>query len=235
MKYTLAFTTYNSFEYMKRQLDRDYFNLSDGILDEIVIQDDCSSDYARLRPFETPNVRIFQNSARLLPLLSRVELIKNCKNEWIILMDSDNFLTPKSFSYLKNLTPNSGTIYAPGLGYPNFDFKSQYSDVNVDLSLAANRVGQPGTNWMNVLLNTGNYLIPKSEYLSVSTMIDPNLPVCPCEVLYFNYLWLKSGRSIFCAADYEYIHTQRPDSFYSTYCADTRLPESVYELYYKHK
>jgi len=105
----------------------------------------------------------------------------------------------------------------------------------IDMKMAAERIGVPGVNWINVLLNTSNYLIPRLEFLEVAKHIDPNLPVCPCEVLYFNYLWLKSGRRIFCNKDYEYDHGIREDSFYRTYCADSRLPESLYQLYYQHR
>jgi Glycosyl transferase family 2 len=235
MSYTLAFTTYNSYQYIEQQLEKNYFEMSEGLIDEIVIQDDFTEDFAKLKPRETENIKIFQNSKRLLPLLGRVNLLNNCKNEWVLLMDSDNFLTQKSFESLKPLTPEPGVIYMPGFAHPDFDFRSQYPDTFIDLKLAANRVGQPGVNWINVLLNTGNYLVPKTEYLEVAKTIDPNLPVCPCEVLYFNYLWLKAGKKFFCKSDYEYNHTQRPDSFYMSYCADTRLPDSIYELYYQYK
>ena len=235
MNYTLAFTTYNSFQYIEQQLEKNYFDMSEGLIDEIVIQDDFTEDFAKLKPRETENIKVFQNPKRLLPLLGRVNLLNNCKNEWVLLMDSDNFLTQKSFESLNSLTPEPGIIYMPGFAHPNFDFRSQYPDTFIDLKLAANRVGQPGVNWINVLLNTGNYLVPKTEYLEVAKTIDPNLPVCPCEVLYFNYLWLKAGKKFFCKSDYEYKHTQRPDSFYMSYCADTRLPDLIYELYYQHK
>jgi glycosyltransferase involved in cell wall biosynthesis len=235
MKFTLAFTTYNSYQFIEQQLSKDYFAMSEGLIDEIVIQDDFSDDFLKLKTKETENIKIYQNSKRLLPLLSRPELLKNCKNEWVLLMDSDNFLTTKSFNSLKTIVPQPGVIYMPGFAEPDFNFRSQYPDTFIDLKLAANRVGQPGANWMNVLLNTGNYLVPKREYLEVVKTIDPTLLVCPCEVLYFNYLWLKAGKKLFCKSDYEYFHTQRPDSFYRTYCADTRLPDSLYELYYQYR
>lgn len=235
MKYTLAFTTYNSADYIERQLSNDFFAMSSGLVDEIVIQDDCSEDYNKLKSKETENIKIYQNSKRMLPLLGRVEMLKNCKNDWVLLMDSDNFLTQKSFDALNSFIPEPGVIYMPGFAHPDFDFRSQYPDTFIDLKLAANRVGQPGVNWINVLLNTGNYLVPRLEYLEVSKTIDPQLPACPCEVLYFNYLWLKAGKRFYCKSDYEYIHTQRDDSFYRTYCADRRLPDSIYELYYLHR
>lgn len=235
MNYSIAFTTYNSAQYIEQQLSQDYFKMSSGLVDEIVIQDDFTEDYNKLKPYETESIKFFQNPKRLLPLLSRVEMLKNCKNDWVLLMDSDNFLTQKSFDSLNSFIPEPSIIYMPGFAHPEFDFKSQYPDTFIDIKLAANRVGQPGVNWINVLLNTGNYLVPRLEYIEVAKTIDSQLPVCPCEVLYFNYLWLKAGKRFFCKSDYEYNHTQRPDSFYRTHCADTRLPDSIYEMYYQHR
>lgn len=235
MNFTLAFTTYNSAQYMIRQLEKDYFSMSGGLINQIVIQDDYTDDYNALLKFQTERIHIHQNPQRLLPLQGRVNLLNNCKNDWVILMDSDNFLTEKSFTALNNITPQSGTIYSPGFAYPDFDFKSQYADTTIDLNLAANRIGIPGVNWINVLLNTGNYLVPRLEYIEVAKNIDPNLPVHPCEVLYYNYLWLRSGRKIFCKANYEYEHGLREDSFYRTHSSIPNLENMLYSMYQQHR
>lgn len=232
MNYTLAFTTYNSADYIIQQLKKDYFKMSNGLVDEIIIQDDFTNDFNMLKPYETDNIKIYQNPSHLFPLLGRVHMLNNCKNDWVLLMDCDNFLSEKSFEVLHSFIPQAGNIYAPGFAYPDFNFRSQYADTLIDFKLAATRLGAPGLNWMNVLLNTGNYLVPRLEYLQVATEIDSTLPVHPCEVLYFNYLWLKSGRNIFCKADYEYEHGLRADSFYRTYCAHPGLPDIIYQMYY---
>ena len=150
-------------------------------------------------------------------------------------MDSDNFLTEKSFAALADITPQLGMIYSPGFAHPDFDFKSQYADTTIDLNLAANRIGVPGVNWINVLLNTGNYLVPRLEYIEVAKNIDLNLPVHPCEVLYYNYLWLRSGRKIFCKASYEYEHGLREDSFYRTHSSIPNLENMLYGMYQQHR
>lgn len=234
MKFSLAFTTYNSANYMLKQLEQDYFNMSSGLIDEIVIQDDFTVDYDILLKHQADNIHVFQNSHHTFPLLSRVNLLNNCKNDWVLLMDSDNFLTKASFDTLNSFVPQQGIIYVPGFAHPSFNFREQYGDTMIDLKLAAARVGQPGLNWMDVLLNTGNFLVPRKEYLEVAKSIDSSLPVHPCEVLYFNYLWLKSGRTLYCNKDYEYIHSLRDDSFYRTHCSDTRLPHSIYQMYHSH-
>ncbi len=236
MKVSLAFTTYNSANYMLQQLERDYFSMSGGLVDEIVIQDDFTDDYNILKEKETERIKVFQNPHHTFPLLSRVNLLNNCNNDWVILMDSDNFLLEKSFEAIKGLNLTAGTIFVPGFAYPAFDFRSQYSDTIIDLNLAANRVSQPGVNWMDVLLNTGNFLVPRKEYLEVAKDIDPSFSACPYEVIYFNYLWLKSGRTIFCSKDYEYEHSLRDDSFWRTHSGHTgHLIDQINRMYLQHR
>ena len=235
MNFTLAITTYNSADFMLRQLEQDYFTMSKGLIDEIVIQDDCTDDYKILLEKQTDNIKVFQNSHHTYPLLGRVNLLNNCKNDWVILMDSDNFLNEKSFEVLNSFTPKPGTIYVPGFAHPDYNFKSQYGNTTIDLKLAAERVGQPGVNWMDVLLNTGNFLVPRKEYLEVAKDIDPYFSPCPHEVVYFNYLWLRSGRTLYCNKDYEYIHTQRDDSFWRTLSPTTgHMIQQIYQMYHQH-
>jgi len=236
MNYSLAFTTYNSAEYMLRQLEKDYFKMSGGLVDEIVIQDDFTNDYNILIEKQTEKIKVFQNPKHTYPLLGRVNLLNNCKNDWVILMDSDNFLNEKSFETLNSFTPESGTIYVPGFAHPEFNFRSQYGDTTIDLKLAAERLGQPGVNWMDVLLNTGNFLVPRKEYLEVAKDIDPYFSACPYEVIYFNYLWLKSGRVLYCNKDYEYEHGIRSDSFWRTLSPYTgHMSQQINQMYYQHR
>jgi hypothetical protein len=81
MNISLSFLNYNSYDYIIKQISLDYFTISNGIIDEIIIQDDCSDDFTKLKSLETNNIKIFQNSKRLRPLLSRLESIKNKFNE----------------------------------------------------------------------------------------------------------------------------------------------------------
>ena len=236
MNYSLGFTTYNSASYIERQLDKDYFKMSGGLVDEIVIQDDFTEEYNLLKKYESDKIKVRQNPQHLYPLLGRPHLLNNCKNDWVLLMDSDNFLNEKTFEALHSFTPEPGTIYMPGFAWPEFDFRSQYPDTFIDLKVAANRVNIPGVNWMNVLLNTSNYLVPRKEFLEVAKDIDPSYAACPFEVIYFNYLWLKSGRRFFCKSNYEYVHGLRDDSFYRTHGGHTgHLLEKIYKMYESHR
>lgn len=213
MNYSLAFTTYNSYNYIVKQLEQNYFEMSDGRIDEIVIQDDCSKDYELLQPFVSSSVKVFQNQKNLSPLLSRIELIKNCKNERILLMDSDNFLDKNSFEKINKIEPKEDVIYCPDFARPNFQFK-EFSDVVIDLAFAKQHLTEIG---MQIFLNTGNYFIPKNKYLEVAQNIDESFAYFTVDVIYFNCLWLKAGNKLHCVKDYEYNHTMRDDSYYMTH------------------
>jgi glycosyltransferase involved in cell wall biosynthesis len=213
MNYSLAFTTYNSYSYIVKQLEQNYFEMSDHRIDEIVIQDDCSSDYELLQQHTNAKIKVFQNPKNLSPLLSRVNLVTNCKNERVLLMDSDNFLDVGSFRKINNIVPQEHVIYCPDYARPNFQFK-EFSDKEIDLAFAKQHLNEIG---MQIFLNTGNYFVPRSKYLEVAQQIDPKFAYYTVDVIYFNCLWLKSGNKLQCVKDYEYNHTMRGDSYYATH------------------
>jgi|688.fasta_scaffold120745_5 glycosyltransferase involved in cell wall biosynthesis len=211
MKISLAFTTYNSYSYIMKQLDRDFFTMSEGLIDEIVIQDDCSEDYDLLKPHECENIRLFKNEKNLSPLLSRVNLVNNCKNDWVLLMDSDNFLEKNCFDKIKELELNDEVTYCPDFARPNFGFKV-FSNVLMDMEFVKPKI--PNLD-MQIFLNTGNFLINRNNYLKVAEKIDESFAHWAVDVIYFNYLWLSSGYKLFCIKDYEYDHTLRGDSYWA--------------------
>jgi hypothetical protein len=220
MNVSLGFLNYNSFLYIEKQLQKDYFNLSNGVINEIIIQDDCSEDdFEKLKKIETQNIKVFKNEKRIKPLLGRINLVNNCNNDWVLLMDSDNFLDKKSFDSLFNndIIFNSNTIYAPDFARPKFNYKA-ISNFNLDLNIVKNNF-----NYLICFLNIGNYLIPKKEYLNIAKKIDKKFSEYTMEVLYYNYLWLSSGNLIKCVKDYEYDHTMRDDCF--SYANDKNFNE----------
>jgi hypothetical protein len=215
IKYSLAFMTYKSSSYIKQQLDRNYFELSDGLIDEIVIQDDFTEDYNILKPLETNNIKVFQNPEHMYPLTGRINLLNNCKNDWVLLMDSDNFLDKNSFNALRNIDLRTDTIYCPSFSRPNFSYK-EFSNNFVDYNFAVTKV-QQRVPLFCVLLNTGNYLVPKKTYLEIAKQIDNCYSGYTIDVIYYNYLWLKNKNYLYILDSYEYDHTSRPDSFWCTH------------------
>jgi glycosyltransferase involved in cell wall biosynthesis len=216
-KITIGITTYFSYDWVVKQLNLNYLDALKEIVDEIVIQDDCSDDYEKLKQYESLNIKVFRNQQNLSPLLNRIELLKNCKNDWVLLMDSDNTIKFKSECGLDwvnvvkgfNLN-NKSVIYSPGFkthpGYVNIMEK------DMDLNFFKKHIDDPGY-YLKMLGNTGNYLVPRDKYLEVSSQIDNKYCHYIGEVLYFNYLWLKNGNTIQCKDDFEYNHVIRQDGY----------------------
>lgn len=225
MSVSLAFTTYFSAEYIKKQLALDFFSLSDGWIDEIVIQDDFSTDYDLLQKYQSEKVRLFRNPSNISPLLSRPRLLSNCKNDWVFLMDSDNFLNKECISALKKLELNKDTIYCPSFARPNFKY-GRLSGKTWGLSDIKSTFNSSETQ---TFLNTGNYLVPRNEYIEVSKQIDPQFCHFTVDVVYLNYLWLNSGKKLQCISEFEYDHTLRGDSYYMTHSG--RSGEKLNQVY----
>lgn len=228
MKYSLAFTTYNSSKYIISQIERNYFEMSNNRVDEIIIQDDFSEDYSILQKCIQPNIKIFQNEKNLSPLLSRINLLQNCSNDYVLLMDSDNFLDKRSFDKINNLKFEENVIFCADWARPYFNFK-QFSDIEMDLEFVKKHIED--TN-LKILLNTGNYFVPRKRYLEISQLIDPSFAYFTVDVIYFNYLWLKENNKLKCVKDYEYDHTFRNDSYYMTNCLQSEYKlKEVIQLY----
>lgn len=215
MNFTLSFTTYKSANYILRQFCADHFSISRQLVNEIVIRDDCTSDYQILKNFKSKNIKVFSNEHNLSSLLNRPVLVNDCSNDWVLLMDADNYLDARSYSSLQRLISlplDINTIYCPDFARPRFSYK-YFSNMIIDRAFARDNFHRED---LRVLLNTGNYLIPKQGYLEVSKLIDPTMAGFTCDTVYFNYLWLSSGRKIHCVDGFEYDHTSRDDSFWMT-------------------
>ena len=158
MNISLAFTTYKSDQYIINQLNRDFFSQSGGWIDEIIIRDDFSDDYEKLKKFENDRTKIFRNDSNIGPLLSRPKLVENCKNDWVLLMDSDNYLNQECLNVLKNIELKDDTIYCPCFAMPRFNFPTVTGKT---LTLMDIKPLFPALE-VQIFLNTGNYLVPKT-------------------------------------------------------------------------
>jgi hypothetical protein len=231
MNISLTFLNYNSIDYIEQQLSRNYIELTNNLIDEILILDDCSdnNEYERLLTFQTKSIKVFRNEKNLKPLLSRVNIVKQCKNDFVLLMDSDNFIDIKS---LLNFIANekllhSNIIYCPDFARPNFNYK-QLSDKIIDIVFARQYIG-----YICCFLNTGNYLVHKNTYLEVANKIDNHYADYIMEVLYFNFLWLSSGNYLKCVNNFEYDHGMRA-SCYSNTGKNDNIISDIFHLYQNH-
>ena len=211
IKFSLALTTYNRADRLISFVQK-YETYDD--LDEILITDDCSSDYEAFKK-ETwaPKIRVEQNQINLGAYHNKLKTISRTKNNWVLLFDSDNFFEKSFLDVLQeenNKTPlDENIIYCPSGALPNFDY-SHLSDLIVDKS-----------NWNefhkkeNCFINTGNICLSRKaiNFLLENVKNDPiQTPFVECK--YMNYLFVKNGFKLKVVKNLAYNHAISHDSFY---------------------
>src|ERR1700749_313615 len=198
--YSLCITTYN-----RHDLTIDSFLdvLYDDRISEIVIVDDFSDPkiYTTLSVmiegvregggYKTgyhKKLKLYRNDENLGMSRNKAKAIELATNDWCIIFDSDNRLPTSYIDAIPNyLKPQ--TIYAPAYARPQFDYR-QLAGITYDSDKIAKSIHKPGVEMM---LNTCNYLVNREEYLQV---YEYNPAMKGTDTIWFNYLWLRSGRKI---------------------------------------
>lgn len=208
MKLSLAITTYNRFELLFQSFEK---VLNDDGIDDIVILDDCSNHdifnkcIKKVEEIGSEKIRLIRQSSNRGMSMNKRDAVAYCKNEWVILLDSDNVIDS---SYLDALTIESGMdlfpvakqfIFCPFFAAPNFNYKS-YEGLWIDAVEAKRIIKEP---MGECLFNTCNYVVNKEAYL---TIYEHNPAMKGTDTIYFNYLWLKAGGFFYVVPGMEYFH-----------------------------
>lgn len=215
LKLSLCITNYNRTTMLLESFAQ---VIEDSRIDEIIICDDGSNGETtmyltnilldripmfywnkfKFRVHPRNNVGMYENKKRAIEYAS---------NDWCILFDSDNILTPAYIDafeeHNKGATFNS-TIYCPEFAKPRFDYR-KYSTMDnnckfYDYTQVQKFIGEP---MFNCLLNTCNYIVNKNCYLEVW---EPYAEAGAADSIYFMYLWLKRGWDIHVVKDMQYEH-----------------------------
>lgn len=202
MKLSLAITTFNRYELTVESFAQ---VMDDPRIDDIVILDDCSTDgsYEKLRDHFNGNekVRVIRQAQNRGMGQNKADAVAHCKNEWVILWDSDNILAGDYLDALQKVLPNSikHNILCPEFARPQFDYRKFSGKLFFQDNaheLVSDKMG-------NCLLNTCNYVVPRDFYLQV---FKPNPEVKGSDTLWFNYLWLKSLKWFYIVPGMQYYH-----------------------------
>lgn len=211
-------------QYLPKYLEMDLIN-------EIVISDENGNDAAKIREAfpDNPKLRIFVNESCLGPLLNKVRVCSHASNEWIALIDSDNFADQDYFIAAKDYldkhisVDQKNIILAPCRGNPDFNWTHLTGFIYKMGSFVENRRIEeqirlyPSAGHSSTLMNTGNYIINKYLIDNIDFSKDPNIPKTdPCDVIYFNKtLFEKLDMNLHVVPNMEYTHSIHPDSIYS--------------------
>jgi glycosyltransferase involved in cell wall biosynthesis len=204
---SLCITNYNRTDKVIRAFEQ---VVNDDRISEIIIVDDCShishfQELVRLTDPFGPKVKIYRNSENLGMSLNKVESIKKASNDWCILFDSDNIIDSSYLDALFHILtseenkPNDDIIFCPDFAKPQFNYECYsgklFSFFSIKPFLHESEMG--------CLLNTCNYVVNKKSYLDV---FDFNPEIMGTDTLWFNYLWLKSGRGFYVVRGMQYQH-----------------------------
>ena len=199
-----------------RTLHKTLYNiLNDNRVDEILIVDDHSNQesFIFLQKFvkriSNAKIKVIRNNANLGVYKNKIHAVKQAKNDWLILLDSDNTITNEYLDTIFLIKEwKSDTIYAPAFGWPlinNTGISNKTYTIDGIKTLLIHQSKE-----IKQFLNLGNFFINKNEfYNSVKnyTHINPSAS----DVIFTNYLWLSQNKKIN-ILDCRYVHRVNPDS-----------------------
>jgi glycosyltransferase involved in cell wall biosynthesis len=182
-------------------------------VDEVVIVDDHSDTgfYKTLqfmvdRINSKKKIRLYQNPVNLGCYHNKRAAVAAAKNDWVILLDSDNTIDNSYIDSIPNISIAT-TIYAPVFARPTFDFRQYAGKVLTKGNIAA-LIDKP---WISTALNAMNYCVNKFEYLAVW---EPREDPLVCDSLLQNYNFISNGGHFYFCTGMEYDHLIHDGSHY---------------------
>ena len=228
--FSLCIATFERFDhflvnYLPKYIENEY-------IDEIVITDETGNDVDKIieKFGDNPKLKLIKNESRLGPFFNKRKACLNAKNDWIALIDSDNFADKEYFriakTYLEDnsLVDKKNIVLAPSKAKPNFDYSHLSGFVyKIGDFLKNNEMEKKLINSYNVgsntLMNTGNYIINKYLFdnLDLTNEKDNVSRSSACDVIYFNTLLFEQlDLNLHIVPGLEYEHVVHNGSVYTT-------------------
>jgi len=199
MYFTLCIPTMNRFDrFLSKNLS---LYLQNELINEIIICDEIGTDVEKIRlAFDNPKLKLFINESKLGPFMNKLKCCKLATNEWIALIDSDNFAGNEYFgvaqSYILNNIVHERSILAPDFAKPNFNFSHLSGWIYKKGTLKTNydrEYTNKQTSACSLLMNTGNYVLNK--FLIDNLCIDNDMTYIvkssACDVIFMNTLMFE--------------------------------------------
>jgi glycosyltransferase involved in cell wall biosynthesis len=197
---TLAIPSYNRSNYVMESFSG---VLSDERISEILIVDDCSDPEIYSELYNLVNslkdseffakIRIIQNEKNLGAFYNKFKCVVESKNDWIILLDSDNSI---EVDYINSLDGkrNENIIYTPVQAICESPFLnySNYSNYLVDKISYKDIIISNGDPMWGAILNTGNYFFYRNNYIKCVQMEESISNSFAADAFYLIYLWMKN-------------------------------------------
>lgn len=215
--FSLCIPTINRYDnFLSKNLPK---YIKNSLIDEIIICDENGNDIDKIKKsnLNLDKVKLFKNDNILGPFLNKIKVCKKAKNEWIALIDSDNFAYDNYFitakNYIENNNCNNLSILAPSWAQPRFD----YRDFENKIINKTNLKTLKHNDLFLCCMNTGNYIINKNliDIINLDKETD-NIKKSPsCDVIFFNtLLFEQTGMDFHIIKDLYYEHIIHDDSIY---------------------
>lgn len=204
--------------------------LENELIDEIVITDENGNDVDKINKNlkdhkDFNKLVLVKNETRLGPFYNKHKACKLAKNEWIVLMDSDNFADKKYFEIakeyiLKNINNQKNIILAPSKAKPNFDYTNMSGLVYKNGNFKNNKIielknKKRNNSNIDTLMNTGNYVINKYLIDNLDLSKEDIIENSPSDVIYFNILLFEQlDLNLHVVNEMEYNHVIHNGSIY---------------------
>ena len=241
--FTLCIPTINRFDnFLSKYLP---LYLNNNLIDEIIITDENGNDINKIKAsFNNSKLKLFKNEKQLGPFLNKLSACSKATNEWIVLIDSDNFADEKYFytanEYIHNNVLGKNVILAPCFAKPRFNYSHLSSLIYKKGNFINNK--QIENTRLNgnftcseTLMNTGNYVINKYliENINLSKETENIKMSSACDVIYFNTLLFEQlDLNLHVVPNLEYEHVVHNGSVYiQTHAQYASFNSIVYNRY----
>lgn len=178
--------------------------LENSYIDEIIITDENGNDVEKIqRDFQNNNKLVLvKNEKRLGTLCNKLKACSFAKNEWIALIDSDNFADNDYFEtacdYISKNIPKDqhNVILSPCFAEPSFNYSYlagliyKKGTFKSNLEFEYYSPHRRHDNISEIMMNTGNYVINKYliDNVDLTNEIHKEMIHAPKEVLFLNIL-----------------------------------------------
>ena len=233
-QFSLCIATMKRWSFLKENLPK---YLANPYLSEIILVDETGEDFQKIKQVygSNPKIHVFQNETRLGPFLNKLECMKRAKNDWIALIDSDNYADEAYFETLLRVfdATKLKRVYMPSKALPNFDY-SAYAGMLLTPSTIGELLRTKQDLHLTTCFNTGNYVLSKQalETLSVFSKDELSKQSFCCDVIYANTILLQDGFEFCVVPNLEYSHIAHEGSVYFEYIGRSRhISEYVHAMF----
>ena len=216
LRFSVAIPHYNRGSSIARPL-RNLLN-HPGVAEVVIVDDGSRDDQWKSVEREVSRIphggkiRLYRRKNNVGALRTKFECVERSLCSWVLVLDSDNTAFVNYLDALSALDdPRKDTIYCASWAFPFFPFHELGNDAIT--FERAQELSKNGLLRRIYIINDGNYLVPRDEYLrNVQEITDMGNHAA--DVLLVNYRWLSAGNRIELMPSTSYLHRIDGSSFW---------------------